>query len=300
MDLTSPQNFVPQPANLAPKINKWKASRMVVKESWVLLKKDKEILWFPVLSAITLLVAYVVIGIIYFLFVLGGSLTGLETTDYQTNYVSYVFLFMSYIISFLTVNFFQAGIMIIAHGRFSGQDLELGDGIRGASAKFGRIFVWSLISATVGIVLNQISQRSNTLGKIVAAFFGAAWAILTFFSLPALVIGNATIKGSFLESASVIRKTWGETIIVKVGVGLFFAILIFAGFAFALGAALILGNPFIAVILGALLIFYIIALGVISSALNSIFKLALYEYAKTGNVPQGFSQDLIQNAIAKK
>jgi hypothetical protein len=41
----------------------------------------------------------------------------------------------------------------------------------------------------------------------------------------------------------------------------------------------------------------VIALTVISSTLSSIFKLALYEYATTGNIPSGFSPELIQNAI---
>src|SRR3989338_4270130 len=123
MDIVSPQGFVPRTTapTPAPKLGKWKASRMVVKESWAILKKDREILWFPVLSAIALLVAYAVIAI---------------------------------------ANFFQAGIMIIAHGRFNGQDLAFGDGLRGASSKFGKIFVWSLISATVGIIFDQISRRS--------------------------------------------------------------------------------------------------------------------------------------------
>ncbi|MDO8552042.1 MAG: DUF6159 family protein [bacterium] len=300
MDFMSPQSFVPQAAAPVAKIGKWKASKMVVRESWTLLKKDKEILWFPILSAILVLAAYVVIGAVYFFYVLNGSFASLETADYKTDYVSYAFLFVSYIISFLIVNFFQAGIMIIVHGRFNGQDLGFGDGIRGASDKIGKIFVWSIISATVGIILAQISNRSKTLGKIVAALFGAAWTILTFFSLPALVIGNATIKESFLESASVIRKTWGETIIVSVGVGLFFALLIIAGFVLVLIASILFGDLIIAIVLGVLFVLYIIVLAVISSALSSIFKLALYEYAKTGNVPQGFSQDLIQNAIVKK
>jgi hypothetical protein len=38
---------------------------------------------------------------------------------------------------------------------------------------------------------------------------------------------------------------------------------------------------------------------IISSTLSSIFKLALYNYAKTGQVPEGFSEELIIGAIKK-
>jgi hypothetical protein len=84
-------------------------------------------------------------------------------------------------------------------------------------------------------VLQFIADRSKLVGKIVASIFGAAWAILTYFSLPSLVIGQRTVKESFKESAALIRKTWGETIIVNFGVGFFFGILFFLGLALSIG-----------------------------------------------------------------
>ena len=97
--------------------------------------------------------------------------------------------------------------------------------MNGAANNFNKIFIWSVISATVGVILRIIADKSKLIGKVVASLFGAAWNILTYFSLPSLVIGNTSIKDSFKESAAMIRKTWGETIIVNFGAGLFFALL---------------------------------------------------------------------------
>lgn len=281
-----------------PRIGKFKASRMIVRESWEILKKDKEMMWFPVLSSVASIIAFIVLGAVFFFASLGGDLTDIGRLGVEgANPIWYVVLFVYYVTMFFIANFFTAGIFIIAHGRFIGQDLTFSDGLEGAMENFGRILAWSLISATVGIVLKMISDRSKLLGKLVAALLGAAWAIMTYFSLPAIVIGKKSIQESFKESASVIRKTWGETIIVNFGVGLFFALLMFLGVALLIGVVILI--PSFSVMFGmfALFIVYIIGLSIISSTLGAIFKLALYEYATTGRIPEGFSPELIQNAV---
>ena len=282
------------------KMGKFKASRMLVRESLNVLKRDKELSWFPVLSGIASLAALIVfVGAVFFV-VMGGDIqtyTQFSNTNEQLNANGYLILFVYYLLVFFIANYFLAGMYTIVHARFIGKDLSLSEGIANANKHVGRIFVWSLISATVGIVLRIISDKSRIIGKIVAAVFGAAWGILTYFSLPSLVIGERTIKESFKESASVIRKTWGETIIVNFGVGLFFGLITFAVIAVMVGIALLVPVMEIFILLGVLFVIYIVVLSIISSTLSSIVKCALYEYATTGNVPQGFTPELIRGAV---
>lgn len=280
------------------KIGKFKASWMIVKESWGLLKQDKELAWFPVLSSITSLIALIVMGTIFFFVVMAGDIHSLDNIE-QTGVdaLSYVILFVYYLVMFLITNYFLAGMFIIVHARFNGQNLSFSDGLNGASRNFGKIFVWSLISATVGVILRIIADRSRIIGKIVAVLLGAAWSIMTYFSLPSLVIGQTSIKGSFKESAAIIRKTWGEAIIVNFGVGLFFALMGFLGFALSVGIIVVAPVSEIMVLVAVLLVLYIIALSILSSTLAAIFKLALYEYAKTGKIPQGFTPALVLGAV---
>lgn len=280
------------------RIGKFKASRMIVEESWKVLKQDKELAWFPVFSALCSLAALVVMGILFFLIVMGGDIHALNNiSETGLNMLGYSVLFVYYLVMWFITNYFLAGIFIIAHGRFIGQNLTLMDGINGANRNLGKIFLWSLVSATVGVILQMIAERFKIVGRIVASLLGAAWAILSYFSLTSLIIGQRSVKESFKESAALIRKTWGETIIVNFGVGLFFMVILFL--ALALGIGIVVLVPVQGVLILTLILFaiFFIAIMIISSILNSIFKLALYEFALTGNVPQGFTPDLIKTAI---
>lgn len=295
----APSPVVPQVSNM--KIGKFKASRMIVSESWQVLKLDKEVAWFPVMSAIANLVALVVLALIFFFGLMRGDIHFFDGVDKGSiTVVHYATLLVYYIVAFFITNFFLAGMYIVVHGRFNGQALSFSDGIKGANENVGKIFMWSVISATVGVILRIIADKSALIGKIVAAVLGAAWNILTYFSLPALVIGKASITGAFSQSAAIIKKTWGETIIIDFGAGLFFALLMLVGMAVAIGVIVMAPVAQVVIPTLALLFIFIVALGIISSALNSIFKLALYEYAQTGVVPQAFTPALVQGAVRAK
>ncbi len=282
------------------KIGKFKASLMIVKESFEILKQDKEMLWFPVLSAIVSIIALIIMGSIFFFVGMGGNIHYFANTGKSAiNILSYIILFVYYLVMYMITNFFLVGIYTIGHGRFNGQNLTFSDGIRGAMSNLGKIFVWSAISSTVGIILHAIGSKKG-IGKFIAAILGTAWNILTFFSLPSLVIGHSSIMGSFKDSASIIRKTWGETLIVKFGAGFFFRILSFLGILLAIGIMIAVPVKQIIILVGILLIIFITALTIISSTLGSIFKLALYEYAKNGVVPKGFTPMLVENAVSSK
>ena len=294
------QELTSVPAPTA-RMGRFKASKQIVRESWAVLKQDKEIFWFPILAAIVGLTIFATVGLAYYYGVMDGDFNRFEKLDQGTAEVlAYAAGFLYYLVMFFTVNFFDAGILTIVYARFNGQDLTFRDGIHGASQNFGKIFIFSAISATVGIILDFIANNFKLVGKLVAVVLGSAWNILTYFSLPSLVIGQTSIINSFKESAAIIRKTWGETIIIEFGVGLFFGLIILSSFFLSIGIVVVF--PYIPVMIGVATVFVLllIAIAIISSALGMIFKLALYEYARTGRIPQGFSPELIQNAIKKK
>lgn len=282
-------------------MGKFKASMTIVRESWSVLMQDREIMWFPILSAIVNLIALAFLCTLGFFGVLQGDMGNwAHLVQNDAGAFSYIILFVYYLVTFFIVNFFQAGIYLIVHARFSGQDMSFQDGINGAIEHSGKIFVWSFISATVGVLLRMIADRSRLIGKIVAFFLGAAWNILTYFSLPSLIIGKTTVLNSFKDSAAVIRKNWGETIIVNLGVNFFFSMLIFLELALGIGIIILVPTLVVGTVVVAFFLISIVLLTIISSALASIFNLALYEYATTGKVPSGFSPELIQHAVKVK
>jgi hypothetical protein len=271
-------------------MGKFKTSRMIALQSWSLLKQDKEMVFFPILSAVTSLVFFALLSYIFYVNFYLTSVNGAEVDQ-----IVYLFLIVYYIVAFFIVDFFQSGIFVLVHARFSGQNLSFLDGISISFRKILKILIWSLISATVGIILDIISDKFKIVGRIVAAILGAGWNIMTYFSLPALVIGDTTITGSFKESARLIRKVWGETFIVNVGAGLFFSGIIL--FAFLIGIIISIAIPALIFACIFLFIVLLVLIFIISSTLDSIFKLVIYEYARTGEVPSGFSLELINSAI---
>jgi len=280
------------------KIGKFKASKTIVMESWKVMMLDKEIMWFPVISTISTILAILVIGTIFFMASAAGLL---EATNRPfSDIFAYGLLLIGYTLVYFVINFFQAGLFFVVQGRFTGQNLSLKDGINSAQKQINKILLWSLVLATVGLVLQIIASKSKIIGSIVSSILGAAWNILTYFSLPALVIGNLDVKESFKESANIMKKTWGEAIIVNFGVGLFFGVITFLLIALSIGIIVLV--PTFAVIASVITLFVIaiIIMTIISSTLSSIFKLALFDYARTGRVPQGFSEDIIKNTIKSK
>jgi len=296
---TTTTNSAPlQPAPV--KIGKFKSSLMITKESWNVLKQDRDVMLFPIISTVVTLIASLVFAAaLFFIFVHAGErIESLSET--QLDVIGYVIGFLWYLVAFFITNYCMACIYLMVHARFNGQVVSFSQSIALANNHVGKIFVWSAISSTVGMILNAIAEKSALAGKIVAALFGAAWNILTYFSLPSLVIGNRSIKDSFRESANLIRKTWGEAIIINLGVGAFFGMLVFLSIALSVGIVILIPTTLTMIIVGVLLLIALIVMAIISSTLTTILNLALYEYASTGKVPQGFTPELIQRIIVAK
>ncbi len=294
-DTPSPSAVPPVSTEPKKKMGKFKASKMIASASWNLLKKDKEMMLFPVVSAVINILFFVLMSVIYLFAVMDGSFT----TEHVTGGVDYVFMFIFYVVSYFITVFFQAGIVAIAHGRINGRDLTFADGMNMAKKHSGKLFVWSMLSATVGMVLRAIAERSKLVGKIVVSLLGAAWSILSYFIVPALMLEDLSVTDSLKKSAGTIKRSWGETAIVSIGVGFIFAMLILLGFAVAFlsvfsGEVVVIGTAAIAFVI------YVLILMVISSTLSIIFRVVLYEYATKGTIPEGFSEDLFKGAFKAK
>jgi hypothetical protein len=133
----------------------------------------------------------------------------------------------------------------------------------------------------------------------VAGLLGAAWTVVSFLVVPILVVENKSPFAALQESAGLVKKTWGEQVAGNFGFGMIFFLLAIPAFVvLALGicsgnAALLAGCIGLAVI-------YLIVLGLVQSALQSIFQAALFLYARDGQVPEGFEVELLGTAMVRK
>jgi hypothetical protein len=265
----------------------------LVKESFNVLRKDKEIMLFPVISGITALL--LLASFVAPLFFLGGT----ENSG-AFDVLWLVWLFAYYVLSYFIVIFFNVGLVTCAHIRLSGGDPTFRDGLNNAFKNIGKIFVWALIAATVGMVLNMLSRKAGFIGKIIIALIGMAWSLLTFFVVPVMIFEGVGPMESIKRSGSLFKKTWGENIVGRASMGFVFFLLIIGGAIVLLVPAFVSGMPLAIIAAIVLLVAYVVVLSIVSSSLDGIFTTALYIYATTGKVPEAFKPELVANAFQRK
>ena len=98
------------------------------KVSWGVLKKDKEIMLFPVISGVATLLLWSSFLVPVVLFSLLG---GISNAVYD--WIFWVMLFVFYIVSYFIAIYFNAAIIGCATIRLNGGDPTVKDGLRVAS-----------------------------------------------------------------------------------------------------------------------------------------------------------------------
>jgi len=140
------------------------------------------------------------------------------------------------------------------------------------------------------------SRRAGLLGRIATALVGGVWSLVTFFVVPILVLEDKGVVDSVKESVSLMKRTWGESIVGSGSIMLIFVATGIVGMLLVF-ASLLIGNMIVFGIAVVLFILLVVVLAVVASAMQGIFVTALYTYARTGTVPSAFNDDLIRNAF---
>jgi hypothetical protein len=266
----------------------------LMKMSFGVLKKDKELLWFPVFSGIG-------VAIVLALFFAIGSATGAidrlsgssETaeTAQQVTGGDYALMVAAFFLIYFVTIFFNAALVSAAIERLRGGDPNVGSGLAKAFSHIHNILGWAIISATVGLILQVLRAKSdNFFARLALDLVGGVWAFLTFFVVPILVAEGIGPLGSIKRSSELVRKTWGRQIAANFG---FFIVYLIA-FFIALVPGILIGliEPIAGMVVG--LVAMAVAMSVVQ-ALEGIFKAALYEYA-LGERPQEFDLRTLQTA----
>ena len=272
----------------------------LVKASASVLRQDKELLLFPVLSLVSLCVVLAVFAVPTIML---GILEGFHGGRGALGPAHYALAFLFYFAQYFVIFFFNSALVGAAMMRLDGKDTSVSAGLSIATSRIGKIAGYALIAATVGLALRIIQERVGFIGKIVVAILGAGWSIATFLVVPVLVSRDIGPIDAVKESASLLRKTWGENLIGQAGIaaafGLIFFLVVVAGVALVVGA---IATHSIAVIVLALVI-TVLAIGItalVQAALSGIYEAALYRYAVNGAQTPGFDPGALQLAFAKR
>ena len=276
-------------------MEKFARSWELMKASWVILKEDREILLFPVISGIALII--VTASFAAPLFTSGILDRSVSSEGWDAVNLAIAFLF--YFINYFVIIFFNSAIIACAIIRMNGGDPTVSDGLNAAFSRISQIAGWALVSATVGLILRTIAERSNLLGRIIASLLGMAWSVTSFLVIPILVNEGRGPVEAFSRSVRLLKKTWGEELIGTFSFGLVFFVLGLPAFVLV-ALAVFSGKGILALGSAVLSAFYLITLSVVQSALQGIFQAALYQYARSGEAPAGFDMDLLRDAIQPK
>ncbi|TYT26740.1 hypothetical protein FZO89_10980 [Luteimonas viscosa] len=273
--------------------DKFSRSWDLVKASASVLRSDKELMLFPVISgAVTLVVLATFLLPMFALRIFADGI-GIGGA---------VFGFLFYFVQYSVMIFFNCALVGAAMIRLEGGDPTLADGFRAARARIQSILGYAAIAATVGVLLQGLKQKDNFLVRMMGSVLGAAWTLATFLVVPVLVSRDIGPIDALKQSVSLLKRTWGENAVGQVGIGAAFGLITTAvaivGFGLALLAAQV--SFALAVVVGAVALLAVLLVGVYQAALSGIYSAALYRYAVSHETPDAFRGTDLEHAFLPK
>jgi hypothetical protein len=278
-------------------MGRWERSKQLASASWGVLKHDKELMALPLISGI----ASLVIGATFLfpLYLSAETKDVAGSTTFEMKPIGYVVLFLMYLVLAYVAIFFKTALLCGADERMRGGEPSLGSALSGAASRAGKILPWAIVTATVSVILRSLEERAGILGRIVIGLVGMAWAVVTFLVLPIVVFENVGVGTAIRRSAEMLKRTWGENLIVNLGIGLIAMVLTLPAIAVVIGA-IVTGSAPIIVAGIALAAVWIIGVSCWSSAMTAVFQLALYRYATQTPLPSEFAQVNMAEAFGQK
>jgi hypothetical protein len=264
------------------------------KLSWRVLRGDRTLAAFPVITAVAAVAVFLAFGGLI-------ALTGIDDGGNETSLapLGWVLVVAMYLVAGIVVTFFQAALVCGANERLDGRDTTVGGAISTASRQLPAIAAWAILSTTVSLVLQAIEERAGFVGQIVVGLFGAAWRIVTFLAVPVVALEGIGPVASLKRSGTLLKQTWGENVFGQFGFGVL-------GFVAAIPALICIGLAALAATwavslpLGVIAALWLIAVSVVISAMTGIYKTALYRYAVDGTAPAGFATSDLADAFAPR
>ena len=268
----------------------WKMTKLGI----AVVRADPELMVYTFLSAVFSIVASIA--------VITGSvgietLTESETTSSQQDEALTVanlgFIFVGYLIISVITVFWNAEIVASAYERLTaGTNPSFSYGIKQASKCLPQIFVWGIISGTVGLILKILESVASdekspaplrAIAGIAALVLGIAWWMVTFFVVPIIVLEKTGAIDSMKQSPRLFKETWGEDVGSHMGVGviqvlvMLFVILVSIPLFYLGEIGVGMAIFFLFVGIGGSVLFF--------TTVESVNRASLYYYAKTGEFP---------------
>ncbi len=281
------------------------------KQSWGALLQNKQLIAFPIIS----MIGMIIVSVIFFIpeAVLAQPLLQAAGAGDQASVAEYavalVVLFLYYLAVYSVIIFSNTALVGAATRLIHGQTASVGDGLAIARARLGKIFVFALISATVGVIARLITSSGrdsdNMLVRVLSALLGGliqgAWNLAVFFAIPVIVVEDVSVSQSLKRSVEIFKEAWGESFVGNMAVGgvsclAYIAIIVLTGAMIAGGVYLNLLALIIAGVI--LMILGIVLVALMNGAVNGIFQASLYQFARSGDAGPFIDANLARQAFS--
>ena len=257
--------------------------------SWRVLRSDKELTLFPIMSGAALFFVFVYTAAAFWA---GGTFDRIGP-DYHFYLADLIFLALAYFMASFVIIYFNSALVAAAHQRLEGWNPDLHTGLNAANDRLGAIFGWSAIAASVAMVLDQLSNGRSLIGKLFGFVLKMIWGYATFFVVPVLIIEGASPMHALSRSTELFRNQWGKAVVANFSFGIAYLIVAILALAPAAFAYFVLGSVVLAILAAGVLLTFGIA---VVKALETIFMVALYDFAATGRIAGDYYDQMIHGA----
>lgn len=272
-----------------------KRSFTLVGASAQVLRQDKHLLLFPIISAVAMLLVLAAFAL---------PLFGLASIDGLSEGGAYSAAFLFYVVQYFVIFYFNTALVGAVMIRLDGGSPSLKDGLAIANGRIGTILGYAVIAATVGVILRAIQERVGFIGRFIAGLLGAGWAVATFLVVPVIATGAHGATGAISESTALLKRTWGENLAGQVGLNVAFSLLYLFLVAGAVGLTFLLvqiaAAPALYILLAIVVVLAALGCVLMHATLSGIYSAVLYRYAVGGSGAPGFDQPTLASAFQQK
>lgn len=265
--------------------------------TWALLRQDRQLVVLPLVGSVFGVIAAAA------LFMPGYALGWLVDGKDGGDIAYYAGAALGGFGATIVGVFFQAALVIGANQRADGGDPTVRSCLRGAWEHRWQVLAWSVVTATVGFVLQTLQERLGFVGAILNWVGGVTWSIATFVVVPVIVAEDVGPVTAVKRSTRVLRDTWGTSLRTAVRGGLLaFVLLLVPMLVFALGLCMALtsgGTVIIGFALMAVAGIVFIALASLFGAIGAYARALIYRYA-VGLPTPGIDGTLLAGAFYRK
>jgi Family of unknown function (DUF6159) len=278
-------------------MNRIQRGWQLTKESWAVVRRDRSLVVFPVLAAISALIVAAIF--------VGGGVALHSSTDSEPLLIV-VLVIGAYVLVAVSI-FFNVALSACAARSLEGEDTTAAEGFAAARSRFGVIIGWAGVQLVVGALISIVQAllregAGAIIGAIIGGLAGLAWNIATFFVIPAIALEGLGPKDALKRSLAVMRQRWGEGVTGSFAIGgLIFLVAFLPGFALVAGGiALTSTSDVLAGILIALGVAIFVVGAVLQAALMAIFKVALFRFATEDKVLGSYEREQLEAAFVPR